>query len=197
MNKMLKLFIAVVVFSGASGGLLATLRGATQERIESQQIKFVKGPAIQELLKGASNDPLAARFKIKDGKKELDFFPGVFDGKVKTVAMETFGKGYGGNIGLIVAVNIETDEIVGVAVTTHSETPGLGSRAQTDPSFTNQFKGVSLKEPIKMKSEGGKIDAISGATVTSKGVTGGVMAAAEMYSRLKNTIVEKAKATKA
>ncbi|PKN28861.1 MAG: electron transporter RnfG, partial [Deltaproteobacteria bacterium HGW-Deltaproteobacteria-21] len=62
---MLKLFMAVVIFSGASGGLLATLRGATQEKIESQQIKFVKGPAIQEILTGASNDPLTARFKIK------------------------------------------------------------------------------------------------------------------------------------
>jgi len=197
MNKMFKLFIAVVVFSGASGGLLATLRGATQEKIEFQQIKFVKGPAIQEILKGASNDPLAGRFKIKDGKQELSFFPGVFDGKVNTVAMETFGKGYGGNIGLIVAVNIETDQIVGVAVTTHSETPGLGARAKSDPAFTQQFKGVSVKEPVKLKSDGGKIDAISGATVTSKGVTGGVMAAMEMYLRLKNAIVEKAKSIKA
>lgn len=197
MNKMFKLFIAVVVFSGASGGLLATLRGATQERIEFQQIKFVKGPAIQEILKGASNDPLATRFKIKDGKQEISFFPGVYDGKVKTVAMETFGRGYGGQIGLIVAVDIETDQIAGVAVTTHSETPGLGARAKSDPTFTQQFKGASVKEPVKLKSDGGKIDAISGATVTSKGVTGGVMAAMEMYLRLKNTIVEKTKSIKA
>jgi electron transport complex protein RnfG len=194
---MFKLFIAVVIFSGASGGLLATIRGATQEKIEFQQIKFVKGPAIQELLKGATNDPLADRFKIKDGKKDLDFFPGVFDGKANTVAIETFGKGYGGNIGLVVAVNIETDQIVGVAVTTHSETPGLGSRVKTDPSFVQQFKGNPVSDPVKMKSDGGKIDAISGATVTSKGVTGGVMAAMELYTRLKNSIVEKAKSIKA
>lgn len=197
MRKMLKLFIAVVIFSGASGGLLATLRGATQEKIESQQIKFVKGPAIQEILTGASNDPLAARFKIKDGKQELSFFPAVFDGKVKVVAMEAFGRGYGGQIGLIVAVDIETDQIAGVAVTTHSETPGLGARAKSDPTFTKQFKGTSAKEPVKLKSDGGKIDAISGATVTSKGVAGGVMNAMEVYLRLKNTIVEKAKSIKA
>jgi len=197
MRNMIKLFLAVVLFSAVSGGLLAGLRGATQERIESQQIEFVKGPAIRDILKGCTNNPLNDRFKIKDGKEERSFFAGVFDGKVNTVAMEAFGKGYGGQIGLIVAVNIETDQIVGVAVTTHSETPGLGARAKSDPSFVGQFKGNPIADPFKVKSDGGKIDSISGATVTSKGVCGGVVAAAEVYKRLKNSIVEKAKSIKA
>jgi len=197
MREMIRLFVAVVLFSAVSGGLLAGLRGATQERIESQQIEFVKGPAIREILKGCTNNPLNDRFKIKDGKEERSFFAGVFDGKVNTVAMEIFGKGYGGQIGLIVAVNLETDQIVGVAVTTHSETPGLGARAKSDPSFVQQFKGSPIVEPFKVKSDGGKIDAISGATVTSKGVCGAVVMVGEIYKRLKKSIVEKAKTIKA
>jgi electron transport complex protein RnfG len=197
MRNMIKLFLAVVLFSAVSGGLLAGLRTATQARIETQQIKFVKGPAIKEILKGCSNDPLVDRFKIKDGKEERSFFAGVFDGKVNTVATEVFGKGFGGQIGLIVAVNIETDQIVGVSVTTHSETPGLGARAKSDPSFVGQFKGNPISEPFKVKADGGKIDAISGATVTSRGVCGAVVLAAEIYKRLKNSIVEKAKSIKA
>jgi electron transport complex protein RnfG len=197
MRNMIKLFLAVVLFSAVSGGLLAGLRTATQARIETQQIKFVKGPAIKEILKGCSNDPLVDRFKVKDGKEERSFFAGVFDGKVNTVATEVFGKGFGGQIGLIVAVNIETDQIVGVSVTTHSETPGLGARAKSDPSFVGQFKGNPITEPFKVKADGGKIDAISGATVTSRGVCGAVVLAAEIYKRLKNSIVEKAKSIKA
>lgn len=197
MRKMFRLFLAVVIFSAVSGGVLSGLRSATRDRIESQQIEFVKGPAIREILKGCSNNPLTDRFKIQDGKEERSFYAAVFDGKPNTVAMEAFGKGYGGSIGLIVAVNIETDQIVGVAVTTHSETPGLGARAKSDPSFVKQFKGNPIGEPFKVKSDGGKIDAISGATVTSKGVCGGVVAAAEVYLRLKKSIVEKAKAIKA
>jgi len=193
MREMLRLFLAVVIFSAVSGGLLSGLRGATQERIEYQQLVNVKGPAIKEILKGASNDPLIDRFKIKDGKTERNFFVGVYDGKPNTVVVEATGKGYGGNIGLVVAVNIEKDEIVGVSVTTHSETPGLGSRAKTDPSFVKQFNGLAVKEPPKVKSEGGKIDAISGATVTSRGVVGGVGEALQIYGRLKSSIVEKAK----
>ncbi|MBN2034744.1 MAG: RnfABCDGE type electron transport complex subunit G [Deltaproteobacteria bacterium] len=196
MRDMLKLFLSVVVFSAVSGGLLGGLKGATQERIEYQQLVNVKGPAIREILEGASNDPLTDRFKIKDGEVERNFFMGVFDGKPNTVVVESSGKGYGGNIGVVVALNLESDQIVGVSLTTHSETPGLGARAKTDPSFVRQFKGLPVKEPPKVKAEGGKVDAISGATTTSRGVCGAVGEALEIYGRLKGEIVQKAKTIK-
>jgi len=196
MRKTIKLFVAVLLFSAVSGGLLAAVKSATQERIEYQQIKFVKGPAIQEILKGCSNDPLTSRFKIQDGKVDRSFFVGVFDGKPNTVAFESLGKGFGGDIGVVVAVNLNTDEIVGVAVTTHRETPGVGSRVRSEPAFVRQFKGQPIQDPFKVKGDGGKIDAVSGATVSSRGVCGAVVASAEVYKRLKASIAEKAKSTK-
>ncbi len=196
MRKTIKLFVAVLLFSAVSGGLLAAVKSATQERIEYQQIKFVKGPAIQEILKGCSNDPLTSRFKIQDGKVDRSFFVGVFDGKPNTVAFESLGKGFGGDIGVVVAVNLNTDEIVGVAVTTHRETPGVGSRVRSEPTFVRQFKGQPIQDPFKVKGDGGKIDAVSGATVSSRGVCGAVVASAEVYKRLKASIAEKAKSIK-
>lgn len=196
MRRMINLFVSVLLFSAVSGGLLAGVKSATQERIESQQIQFVKGPAVQKILKGCSNNPLNDRFKIKDGKEERSFFVGVYDGKANTVVFEATGKGYGGDIGIVVAVNLETDQIVGVAVTTHRETPGVGSRTATDPSFTAQFKGKPIKDPFKVRAEGGKIDAVSGATVSSRGVTGAVVASAEIYGRLKANIMERVKSIK-
>ena len=196
MRNMIKLFLVVLVFAMFSGGLLAAVRSGTQERIEYQQLKFVKGPAILEILKGCTNDPLVDRFKIKDGKEERNFFVGVFDGKPNIVALEAFGKGFGGNIGVMVGVNLETDKIVGIGVTTHSETPGLGSRAKTEPAFSAQFKGLSIKDPFKVKADGGKIDALSGATVSSRGVCGAVASSSEIYLRLKNEIINKTKALK-
>jgi len=193
---MLKLFAVVTLFGAISGGLLAGVRAGTQERIETQQIKFVKGPAIQEIMKGCSNDPLTTRFKIKDGKDERSFFVGVFDGEPNTVAFEASGKGYGGDIGVVVAVNIKNDQIVGVGVTTHRETPGVGSRAKTDARFAAQFKGQPIGDPFKVKADGGKIDALSGATVSSRGVCGAVVSSGEVYRRLKSSIVEKTKSTK-
>jgi electron transport complex protein RnfG len=196
MREMLRLFLAVVLFSAVSGGLLAGLKGATQERIEYQQLKFVKGPAILQLLKGASNDPLTDRFKVKDEKAERSFFVGVFDGKPNTVATEVYGRGYGGAVGVMVAINLDTDKVVGVAVTTHSESPGLGERAKSDPSFVAQFSGIPVSEPPKVKADGGKIDALSGATVTSRAVCAAVDHAIEIYKKLKTTIAEKAKSIK-
>ncbi len=196
MREMIRLLVVVAVFSAVSGGLLAAIQNGTRDRIEYQQLKFVKGPTIQQILEGSSNDPLVDRFKLPDGKEERSFFVGVFDGKANIVALEAFGKGFDGDIGVIVAVNVENDEIVGIGVTTHSETPGVGSKIKTNPSLSEQFKGLPIKEPFKVKADGGQIDAISGATVSSRGVCGAVVDSAEIYMRLKRDIIEKLKAFK-
>ncbi|MBN1903925.1 MAG: RnfABCDGE type electron transport complex subunit G [Deltaproteobacteria bacterium] len=193
MRDVIKLFLIVTIFSAVSGWALATVRNLTGERIEIQQLTYVKGPALKEILAGSSNDPITDRFKVPDGKKQIDVFTGVFEGKKNTVAFEVSGKGYGGNIGIMVAFNIEKDELAGIGVTTHSETPGLGARAKTEPSFRAQFKGVSINKPVKVRPEGGDIDALSGATVTSKGVCAGVNDSIEIYKRLKIEILKNIK----
>lgn len=195
MRDLFKLFIAVVIFSAFSGGVLATVQNATKDRIEYQQLVFVKGPAINFIMEGCTNDPLQDRFKIKDQDEERDFFVGEFDGKKNVVAFETYGKGYGGDIGVITAVDVDTDKIIGVAVTTHSETPGVGSKAKTDPGFGGQFKGQTITDVFKVKSDGGQIDAISGATISSRGVAGAVAQSGEIYKRLKNDLKNKMKAS--
>ena len=126
MREMIKMVVVLTVLCTFSGGLLAAIRSGTKDKIEYQQLKFVKGPAIKSILEGASNDPIVDRFKLKDGKIERSFFVGVFDGKASAAAFESFGKGFGGDIGLMVAVNLDNDNIIGVGVTTHSETPGIG-----------------------------------------------------------------------
>jgi len=193
MREIIKMIVVLTVLSAFSGGLLAAVRGGTKEKIEYQQLVFVKGPAIRSIFEGCSNDPIVDRFKIKDGDIERSFFVGVFDGKAETVTFESFGKGFGGDIGLMVGVNINDDKIIGMGVTTHSETPGIGSKAKTDPRFSNQFKGLSAVELCKVKPDGGEIDAMSGATVTSKGVCVGVTEAGNIYKRLKPQIAEKIK----
>jgi electron transport complex protein RnfG len=188
------MIVVLAVMAACGGALLAGVKSGTAAQIEYQQLKFVKGPAILEILEGCSNDPLVDRFKIKDGEKERGIYVGVFDGKANTVVFESFGKGFGGDIGVMVGVNLETDELLGMGVTTHAETPGLGSRAKDDPSFRAQFKGLSITEPFKVKSDGGQIDAVSGATITSQGVCQGVTDSSGFYSKLKPQIVEQAKA---
>jgi electron transport complex protein RnfG len=191
MREMIKMIVVLTILCSFSGGLLAAIRNETKDRIENQQLTFVKGPAIMAILEGASNDPIVDRFKIEDQGIERNFFVGVFDGKAGSVAFESSGKGFGGDIGIMVGVNTSDDSIVGVGVTTHSETPGVGSKAKSDPSFVAQFKDKPLVGAFQVKSDGGQVDALSGATVTSRGVSVALTDAGAIYERLKPQIVEK------
>jgi electron transport complex protein RnfG len=193
MREMVKMLIVLTILATLSGGLLAAIRGSTKDRIENQVLEFVKGPAIRSILEGATNDPIVDRFQLKDGDVERTFFVGVFDGEPRDVTFETSGKGYGGDVGLMVGIDTKDDTIVGVGVTTHSETPGMGAKAKTDPSFVAQFKGLPLKDPLKVTGDGGSINAISGATFTSRAVCNATNEAAEIYEKLKPQIIEKLK----
>ena len=193
MGELIKMVVVLTVLAVLSGGMLSGLRNATAARIEVQQLKFVKGPAIKAILKGVSNDPIKDRFAIKDGETERKVFVGKFDDKANTVVLESFGKGYGGDIGLMVAINVEDDTIVGAGVTTHSETPGLGATAKDDPGFVSQFKGLPIEETFKVTNDGGKVNAMSGATITSRAVCAAATEAGSIYQKLKPQLSEKLK----
>jgi electron transport complex protein RnfG len=196
MGEMIKMVVVLTLLSVISGGGLALVKDKTALQIENNQLQFIKGPAVREILQGVSNDPIKDRFKIKDGETERNFFVGVENGKPNGVVFESSGKGFGGDVGIVVGVDTQTDKIIGVAVTTHSETPGVGSRAKTDPTFVSQFKGQSLEQDFKVKADGGQVDAIGGATITSRAVSAGLTDAAKVYERLKPQILEKTKSIK-
>jgi electron transport complex protein RnfG len=197
MKEIVRMIVVLSLISFASGGLLAALREGTQERIDQQVLEFVKGPSIRTVLAGAANDPVATRFQLSDGDKARTFFVGVLDGEAKGVALEGVSpKGYKGDVALIAAIDARTGKLIGIDVTTHNETPGLGAKAKTDPKFTAQFKGLPAAGPVKVTQDGGSINAISGATITSRAVCDAVAAAAGAYEKLKPQIADKLKDVK-
>ena len=111
-------------------------------------------------------------------------------GDVYKRQMESFASGYGGPVGVMVGINMDDDSVLGVGVTTHSETPGLGSRAKDDPEFVAQFKGGAAKDPFKVTKDGGQINALSGATITSQAVCQATSAVGSAYQKLKPKIQE-------
>ena len=194
MKDMIQMVVVLTVLSCVSGGLLASIKNGTEQRIKDQQLEFVKGPAIRNILSGASNNPIENRFTLLDGETERDFFVGIFGGEAQKVAFESSGKGgYGGDVGLMVGINVKDNKLVGVGVTTHGETPGMGAKAKDDPDYVAQFKGLGLDNPIKVSNDGGSISAISGATITSRAVCNGTNDAVAVYNRLKPQLMEKLK----
>jgi len=196
MKEMIKMVVVLTVLSVISGGALAYVQTGTTSQIEYNKLKFIKGPAIKEILSGATNDPIVDRFKLSTDGTDHSFFVGVYNGKPDAVVFEDSGKGFGGDVGIVVGVNLDTDKIIGVGVTTMSETPGVGSRAKSDPTFVAQFKGQPLKGDFKVKADGGQVDAIAGATITSRAVASAVTDAAKVFNELKPQIIEKSKAFK-
>lgn len=87
------------------------------------------------------------------------------DGKLIGAALIIKEKGFGGPISLIMGVNPD-HQITGLEVLSHKETPGLGGNI-TNTEFRKQFAGKTLIDGLSLKKDGGQIDQITGATVTS------------------------------
>lgn len=191
MGEMIKMVVVLTILSVVSGGGLKGLQEWAKPQIENNVMNVVKGPAIRQMLKEAENDPIADRFKITDGEDEHNVFVGVFNGKANTVVLESEANAYAGKMGIVVAINTESESLTAVGVTTHTETPGLGGEAKDDPSFAAQFAGKSIAEPILVTSDGGDINSLSGATITSQAVCKGATNAIEIYNKLKPQLLEK------
>jgi Na+-translocating ferredoxin:NAD+ oxidoreductase subunit G len=191
MGEMIKMVVVLTILSVISGGGLKGLEEWAKPQIENNVMNLVKGPAIRSMLKEAENDPVADRFKIKDGDTEHNVFVGVFNGKANTVVLESSANGYGGKIGVVVAINTEDDTLAAIGVTTHTETPGLGGESKDDPAFAAQFIGKPIAPAIKVTNDGGSISAISGATITSRAVCKSTNQAIASYNKLKPQLLEK------
>lgn len=94
-------------------------------------------------------------------------------------------KGYGGKIKMLVAVTAD-EKVIDYAILEHNETPGLGDNAQK-PEFRAQYagKGAELLEVTKDPANHDNIQAMTGATISSRAVTNGVRAAVAAVHELK------------
>lgn len=90
-------------------------------------------------------------------------------------------EGYNGDIWLAVAID-EKGSIIGLKVLSHQETPGFGDViTNADSPWTSLFLGRSLGDPEpshwRLRSDGGDIDGVSGATITASAVVAGIYSA--------------------
>ncbi len=92
-------------------------------------------------------------------------------------------KAFSPNLKMTVGIDMN-GVVTGVNIGSHEETPGLGANA-TNPEFLAQYVGVDGPYTVVKAATGvtGEINAITGATITSKGVTDAVSAAREYYNK--------------
>jgi electron transport complex protein RnfG len=185
-----------------SGLALGGLNELTYEQAANNILRFKKIPAVANLYEIVHGKLDEARIEeVKENllaeKKYLDlgegepvlFFVIQKDGKPFAAALEDFGAGYAGDVGVMVGFELATGNLVGIGITSHSETAGLGSRV-TEESFTLQFRDMSKDAVFKVKKDGGEIDAVAGATLSSRAVVQGIEKANAFYQANQERIKE-------
>jgi len=190
-RNIIKLIVVLFLFCAISGGGLAVIKEATKDQIEYQELKARVAPAVKAVLPPSENDPIAERVKIPLGKKQIvTVFPAKKGGKLFALAYGVAGSGHGGPIQVMVGLSVD-GKILGIKIVRHSETPGIGTKANNSQAFLDQFKGKSVNSKIALTSAGGSIEAVSGATESSTGITEGVAKAVKLFSKIKNVLETK------
>ncbi len=170
-NPGLKAVCTLFVITALMAVLLALVNGITEERIAQ---------ATKEKTEQALSAVMADGVRFE---RQLEQFPDE-TGLVQAVYKTTDGyvfqvnpAGYGGEITMMVGVDSKLS-VTGVEIVSHSETPALGENAakgEAGEAFRGQFVGQSGS--LSVNKDGGSIEALTGATVTSRAVTQGVNAA--------------------
>ena len=188
MNKIVKNTLILTLITVIAGFLLGVVYEVTKTPIAQSQ-ETAKKEAWQAVFsdvklddfKAEDVDQKAADKAVKDMGVNATIDEVCTAGDAGYVITTTDKDGYGGDIQ--VSVGIQSDgTVTGVSFLSLSETAGLGMKAK-EPSFYEQYVG---KNPTKFAvskdgGDGEQIDALSGATITSRAVTGAVNAALGYY----------------
>lgn len=202
MKKSANLIIVLTTTAIISGIILAFLNNVTQPRIEAHAAEVLKN-AVSDVLPGIETyDTKVEKFFInsedsivlgtkpgEDFKEEEEtYFLGKdVNGTVQNVAFQAIGNGFQSKLKILVGMDLEMKNILSIKILEQMETPGLGTKIETDPSdkenpgwFYKQFAGIQLSskeityvknEPVKDENKAGaQIVAITGATISSVAV---------------------------
>ncbi len=173
--------IGLGLFAIITGGTIALTHALTQDRIE-QQIARAEAAALFEIIPANRHDneflratvSLPASKTLTDGEPLTAWVARRSERPFALILPVTATDGYSGDIRLLIGIDLE-GHILGVRVTDHRETPGLGDKIETRKSdWILSFEGRSLDNPEPeqwaVKKNGGVFDQFTGATITPSAV---------------------------
>jgi Na+-translocating ferredoxin:NAD+ oxidoreductase subunit G len=167
------------LFAAIGTGVVALVHSATEARIEENRIAMTRA-RVTQVLEGLDydNDPVVDHHRVGDvrlGGNNLPVWLARRGADVAGVVLSAIAPdGYSGNIHLLVGVD-RSGTLLGVRVTGHRETPGLGDDIEVERSnWIRGFRGRSLTDPPvelwRVRRDGGVFDQFTGATVTPRAV---------------------------
>jgi electron transport complex protein RnfG len=164
--KILRLILSLSVISAICAGVLASINDATKGVIAKIREKQVLDAAADVM------PPAVDKAKVEQVGEGI-FVGKDAAGKIAGYAIKgSDPSGYGGEIVLMVGFTSDF-RISTYKKLVAAETPGLGTNLSS-PAFMKQFAGMDASSPLSVKKDGGKIDAITSATITSRAVCGAI-----------------------
>ncbi|HOI10048.1 MAG TPA: RnfABCDGE type electron transport complex subunit G [Myxococcota bacterium] len=169
--------------SQVTAGPIAEARRAKTLNALKQVLPPFDNAPDQEMSVVSDVDPATLPAAKRDRLPQV--YPARKGGELVGVAVRvTDPNGYAGDVTYMVGLKGDpaTPTVIGYDVLSHKETPGLGTKLKDAP-FKGQFEGLAYPAAgdLKVKKDGGTIDAITGATISSRTATAAVNTAVGLY----------------
>jgi Na+-translocating ferredoxin:NAD+ oxidoreductase subunit G len=160
--------LSLTLISLAASACLGFVYEITKMPIEVAVLNK-KLEAIKQVVPEFNNNPNDESYKLPTGEGDsLVVYPARKDNVIVGYAINTYSKnGFSGNISLMTGFKPD-GTIINISVLEQKETPGLGTK-MAEPKFKNQFSDNNPGQfRLKVKKDGGDVDAITAATISSR-----------------------------
>ena len=171
----LRLAVTLLLITAIMAGTLALVNKITAPRIAELKAEKTQ-KAIEAVLPGGGQ-PL----EVPQGAKLVSALYGSDTG----YAVEVTPVGFDNTITMMVGIS-KDGQVLGISVISHTETAGLGAVAAANTSAGEAFRAqfVGMSGSVAVSKDGGEVDAITGATITSRAICQGINAALDCVKGL-------------
>ncbi len=188
-SSLLNMVLSLGIITIVAAGLLSWVYTQTEAPIAKANLdKQIE--AVKAVTPEFDNDPVAEAVEITPAGEErvLKVFPARKGGELVGAAVESYSsKGFSGDIKLIYGFDA-AGTVTGYAVMEHAETPGLGAKMDTwfGPEGKGNVIGLNAAEgELTVSKDGGQVDAITAATITSRAFLDALNRASAAFAQLK------------
>lgn len=180
------MFLSLTIICVVAAAILAFVNKQTEPSIAfSKKEKLVN--AIKEVVPGFDNSPSDESYMLPlDTGDSLKVYPAKKAGELIGVAIESYTmNGFSGEIKIIVGLK-PNGEVIDYAILQHAETPGLGDKMgtwfRTDKNKQSILGRDLSQGPLSVSKDGGDVDAITAATISSRAFLDAVNRAYTAYA---------------
>ena len=183
-SKIWSIIGAMFIVALISSILLTLVHNLTQQPIKEAKDKLISDGINEVIITKFDNNPFAEKITLRRDNTRYTIYPARDKGYVTSIVMNSFSNnGFGGRIDIIVGFLLD-GTVSGYKVISHKETPGLGSKINEE-AFKQQVVGKNpSSKTFKVRQDGGEIDAVTGATISSRALIDAIQKAYNGYLKL-------------